>query len=333
MKSTMSEVIAVSNKFTRSVRIDVDYDDPLILKDYVFSATAMDTLSSMATQRKAFGHGAFTWTGPYGSGKSSLAVALNALLMLDIDQIPSVLPKMDGAIGPQIVHAFRDPSETWRVIKVIGSRADLSDMLLHALETVCPIDGTIAKTPMLHLKSWLGSETNQNVALMIDELGKCLEHAALSDGDIQVLQELAEFANRSEGRFIIIGILHQSLDEYAVRLGTKVRDEWVKIQGRFSDIPFNLSIEEQVHLISKAIQKKSPLVPHPLAGKVAAAFRPGDKVGRERLQKSLVETWPLHPISAGLLAAASRRRFAQNQRSIFSFLNSTEPFGFQEFLG
>ena len=33
-----------------------------------------------------------------------------------------------------------------------------------------------------------------------------------------------------------------------------------------------------------------------------------------------------------LLGSISRRRFGQNQRSIFSFLNSSEPKGFQEFL-
>ena len=42
--------------------------------------------------------------------------------------------------------------------------------------------------------------------------------------------------------------------------------------------------------------------------------------------------WPLHPIVACLLGPISRRRFGQNQRSIFGFLNSSEPHGFQDFL-
>ena len=33
-----------------------------------------------------------------------------------------------------------------------------------------------------------------------------------------------------------------------------------------------------------------------------------------------------------MLGPLSRRRFGQNQRSIFGFLNSTEPQGFQDFL-
>ena len=42
--------------------------------------------------------------------------------------------------------------------------------------------------------------------------------------------------------------------------------------------------------------------------------------------------WPLHPVVACLLGPISRRRFGQNQRSIFGFLNSSEPHGFQDFL-
>src|SRR5690606_31481448 len=42
--------------------------------------------------------------------------------------------------------------------------------------------------------------------------------------------------------------------------------------------------------------------------------------------------WPLHPVVASLLGPISRRRFGQNQRSIFGFLNSAEPYGFQDFI-
>ena len=50
------------------------------------------------------------------------------------------------------------------------------------------------------------------------------------------------------------------------------------------------------------------------------------------LPQLLEDCWPLHPVVACLLGPISRRRFGQNQRSIFGFLNSTEPRGFQDFL-
>ena len=50
------------------------------------------------------------------------------------------------------------------------------------------------------------------------------------------------------------------------------------------------------------------------------------------LPELLEACWPLHPVVACLLGPISRRRFGQNQRSIFGFLNSSEPRGFQDFL-
>jgi hypothetical protein len=50
------------------------------------------------------------------------------------------------------------------------------------------------------------------------------------------------------------------------------------------------------------------------------------------LPDRLDRCWPLHPATAALLGPVSRRRFGQNERSTFAFLNSSEPEGFQDFL-
>jgi hypothetical protein len=55
-------------------------------------------------------------------------------------------------------------------------------------------------------------------------------------------------------------------------------------------------------------------------------------VTARNLASRLDNCWPLHPVTAALLGPSSRRRFSQNERSIFGFLNSVEPFGFREFL-
>ena len=113
-----------------------------------------------------------------------------------------------------------------------------------------------------------------------------------------------------------------------------MRDEWAKIQGRFIDLVVNAAGEEQIDLIARAI-KGDPSAE-------AAASLPAKKVAacvhRERTEEIapladiLGECWPLHPVTACLLGPISRRRFGQNQRSIFGFLNSSEPHGFQDFL-
>src|SRR3546814_15447238 len=45
-----------------------------------------------------------------------------------------------------------------------------------------------------------------------------------------------------------------------------------------------------------------------------------------------ISDWSSDVCSSDLLGPISRRRFGQNQRSLFGFLNSVEPFGFQSFL-
>ena len=57
--------------------------------------------------------------------------------------------------------------------------------------------------------------------LLLDEMGKPLEHAAAhpETTDIYLLQELAECANRSKQTpFLFVGILHQTFERYAGNL-------------------------------------------------------------------------------------------------------------------
>ena len=90
--------------------------------------------------------------------------------------------------------------------------------------------------------------------LVIDEMGKFLEQASRGEGDVYFFQQLAEEASRSKGKLLVVGILHQAFDDYAHKLAREVRDEWLKVQGRFADMPLNIAAEEQIELISKAIE-------------------------------------------------------------------------------
>ena len=85
-------------------------------------------------------------------------------------------------------------------------------------------------------------------------MGKFLEHALINkETDIYIFQQIAEIVNRSSGKLIFIGILHQSFQEYTRNLTKSIRDEWAKIQGRYIDFSINAVGEEQIELISRAI--------------------------------------------------------------------------------
>src|SRR5438046_2489274 len=62
------------------------------------------------------------------------------------------------------------------------------------------------------------SKDADGLVIIIDELGKYLEHAALDGGDAHILQDLAELSARSQSRLLIVGILHQSFERYAAKL-------------------------------------------------------------------------------------------------------------------
>ncbi|RYE61603.1 MAG: hypothetical protein EOO82_01525, partial [Oxalobacteraceae bacterium] len=95
--STLADKVRVNRRFQRSIRVDTDIDEPSALEGFVCPSSTAQALLSMARQLVETGQGAFTWTGPYGSGKSSLAVALAALLGADA----RARAQACAAIGPQ----------------------------------------------------------------------------------------------------------------------------------------------------------------------------------------------------------------------------------------
>src|SRR3546814_11246131 len=76
----LKDRVRIARRFLRSVRIDTDLADANALDGFVCPQSSAEVLATMARHVSETGQGAFTWTGPYGSGKSSLAVALAALL-------------------------------------------------------------------------------------------------------------------------------------------------------------------------------------------------------------------------------------------------------------
>lgn len=336
----LSDHVRITRRFLRSIRIDSDFGNSSSIEGFVCPQSSADVLLTMTRHVSETRQGAYTWTGPYGSGKSSLAIALSALLNGNAGL------QREAAIvfGRKLTKTIRDslPAGTkgWRVLPVVARRDDPVKVIGEAVKRM----GLVSRQPRggwteTNLISTLTDaaiekpETHGGILLFIDEMGKFLEAAAQDGSDIYILQQLAEAASRSNGRFLLVGVLHQAFEEYAHRLSREMRDEWAKIQGRFIDLVVDTAGEEQIDLISRAIEsnhrsKRTRVLASVVAG-LACRGRTGDE---KRLGAMLEACWPLHPVVACLLGPISRRRFGQNQRSIFGFLNSSEPHGFQEFL-
>jgi hypothetical protein len=186
-----------------------------------------------------------------------------------------------------------------------------------------------------------GPEPFSGVLVMVDELGKTLEQAAYrpQDHDVFLLQEIAELAGRSGATpLVFAGILHQAFDHYGQHLDVTTRAEWAKIQGRFEDVAFQEPPDQMVRLVAQALAPTSSDVrkalSHALAYETDSAIDVGltpPTMTDEEFRACVERAYPLHPSTLVALPHLFRR-FAQNERSLFSYLSSREPHGFQSFL-
>lgn len=338
----LSDHVSVAPRYQRSVRIDADFGQADPLSGYVLQGSARDALTT--TLRLATnGQGAFTWTGPYGGGKSSLALAL-ASYSLGRGPAFKEAKRLLGDV-PEVADAFGRAPKDWLCVPVSGRRGDPVADLREALASAIAGEPGHARTKRSRMEAADGRDIVERlqrevearpgggVLVIVDELGKYLEGAADHAVDIHFFQDLAEAANRSEGRLIVVGVLHQAFERYADRLGQSVQDEWRKVQGRFADVPIITAVDEVIELVGRAVTtERSHPQSHAIAAIVASEIserRPG--VARD-LAERLDDCWPLNPAAATLLGPITRRRFSQNERSLFGFLASAEPNGFAEFL-
>ena len=185
--------------------------------------------------------------GARGSGKSSLALALASYSLgrgpafKEAKQLLCDVPEVTAVFG-------RAPKD-WLCVPLSGRRGDPVADLREALASAIAGEPGHARTKRSKMEAADGRDIVERlqrevearpkggVLVIVDELGKYLEGAADHAIDIHFFQDLAEAANRSEGRLIVVGVLHQAFERYADRLGQSVQDEWRKVQGRFADVP------------------------------------------------------------------------------------------------
>ena len=368
MSETLSSVTRVRQSRVRSINVEFDLHDRAITQGYILTAQALTTLARILdgmTGRSS--SRAWTLTGPYGSGKSFFSLFLMNLMCAQepahetaIQQLRSIDPLLSEQIGAA---ASLIASKGLLPVPITGYRASLQECLQHGLyQALQPYIWSgeirlalaeISKQPLnteSHrytrlLQRLLGALTQpepgfSGVLMIFDEMGKPLEHAAshTADSDIYLLQEIAEFANRSGNPpFVFVGILHQAFERYATFLDSSTQREWAKIQGRFEDIAFQEPPNQQMRLIANALEISledknalGSLLQQNASEMIESGWCP-PTMRAEEFAELCTKAYPLHP-SVLVALPYVFRRLAQNERSIFAFLTSNEPLGFQYFL-
>lgn len=348
----LKDLIQIQQSYLRSIRIEEDLWDKSIVQSYLPTAQAIYTLERIFHGIENNGGRAWTLTGPYGAGKSFFGVFLSHVL--DSSSAEPVLNEKLRGEHPQLAERIQNwinQKGNFLTIPVTGARSSLQSCILRGVEKALPRLGTSLPEGLTAHLEQLKSTDNRlfldglrkfiaelrlrfsfgGLLLVFDELGKALEHAAAHplENDIYLLQELAEFANRSgDTPFVFVGVLHQAFEQYAAFLDHVTQREWAKVQGRFEDIPFLEPPAQQIRLMVQAFVTKTPNLP--IQSTDLSHWQP-ELISHTEFAKLCQKAYPLHP---SVLAALPFifRKLGQNERSLFTYLTSQEPFGFQEFL-
>ena len=359
-QARINSLLKINSRFFRSVNLERDFDDAQALDGYVSTTETERHLRRIGRAlRPESGERAWRITGDFGSGKSSFALVLANLLSRPSKELPKniqplrehlLLSTKAPKLLPVLVTGAREPI-SFAVLRALHRALMHQSDGRKKLQSKAKIDALLAAGTVEDREAIACLEAAANelishshyggILLIIDELGKALEFAALhpEKQDIYFLQTLAESASRSGcAPIYTLGLLHQGFAEYAEKLTSTAQLEWAKVSERFSEISFNQPLAQVATLIASALNlQNDDTVLWGWKGQakedMAAAVDLG-MFGPSPGKTHLCDTSPkLYPLHATVIPVLSRffRRFGQNERSLFSFLLSSEPFALQDF--
>ena len=254
--------------------------------------------------------------------------------------LQSALRKFFATTGTNVSNA-KLPPRLQRIVEIldedvpphVGHRSDRDEIPGIGDEEI--VEGFIQFSEFIKSES-----KGSGVLLILDELGKFLEFAAMypERQDIYLLQQLAEAASRSgDTPLFVLGLLHQGFSAYADHLDGASKQEWEKVAGRFEEILFNQPLEQVVPLLSSALGIQMKDVPAEHREQARTQMRCALEQGwygpvplRDELLDKAAKLFPLDPLAVPIIVR-TMHRFGQNERSLFSFLQSSEPFGLQAY--
>lgn len=357
------EYIPLDGRHTRSIALDRDLLNAKALERYVITPNSLSALRQISGGMMA-GQAQRAWkiVGPYGSGKSAFGILL-AQLLAGKASFPAAAKAL-STVSPKIAKNL-DGTKRF-AIAVVGSRvsfgvafANSANEALKLLGKSKPAQnirkklnlqaGTYADRPFNAAIGEIAGDLaeaakalgHDGVLLLIDEVGKFVEHAALypEDGDLIALQQVAECACKSDDDCIsVVAMLHQNFASYAAGVGRALGDEWHKVAARFEEIPFDEPVERYGHFARQAFGEgqltRSEQIVTVARNEYAQALKQNVLRAPTTADKELFNAseslYPLHPLVLGAAATISKR-YGQSERSFHAFLYGGETFAMRDF--
>jgi hypothetical protein len=158
----------------------------------------------------------------------------------------------------------------------------------------------------------------------VDEFGKFLEYATHNqpEKELYFIQKIAEFANDENKNIILLYTLHQSFDVYGSSLESKQRNEWEKVKGRLKEITFNEPVEQLLYLASKKLESNNKTSIKNFTKLFNCISNSKIYPLKNQISQDLAKNlFPLDILSGAILSI-SLQKYGQNERSLFTFLET-----------
>lgn len=372
----LANFISLEDKFSRSTNIELDNKNPDTVSDYRFTSKSLrlldDVLDGVQGVRR---DRAWSIIGPYGSGKSTFLLFLlqmlgkssspwlqRCLVQLSLAnpeierKLNTVMTKYGTKYLPVVIQGSRVPLDLSLCQGLLKTATDsntdtswVTDNFLSSLNiTIQTIESGLTDS-----QSTIGLyEKAANLAKMagyqglvvtIDEFGKFLERARWQGDlpDLASAQYLAELASSSgDSRILFLVALHQGFQQYASSISKQQWLEWIKIQGRFSQVDFNEEPDNLYGLVATAINYQDEsrdlrtvlnMWVNRVWGQVKDLIPFENEADSNFWPDLLCQVYPFHPLTLYALPRLSAN-LGQNERTLFTFLASNDPLGLKSFL-
>jgi ribosomal protein S15P/S13E len=301
----------MANNFTTSVNIIRDTDRDF---NYIPTPNARQVVSQIVNDFKK-GIRSFNVVGTYGTGKSSFLLAFEQSIRGTKRYFdPNFLtkPKFD-------------------FVKIIGSYSSIVDQFAGAFEVQSNKNQQENILSEIFNRYHSIGKENKILFILIDEFGKFLEYASKHnpEKELYFVQQLAEFCNNPKHNIVLITTVHQSLESYAYSLSKTQQQEWTKVKGRFREITFNEPVEQLLFLaaeyVAENFETKTSKAEIEKCLKLTTETK-AFNFNKDFLKEIASKLFPLDILSANILTL-SLQRYGQNERSLFSFLESSDHTG------
>ena len=300
-------------KYAPSVNIIRDVDSDL---NYIPTPNAKQAFRQIVDNYHA-GIRCFNIVGAYGTGKSSFLWALDRTLNNKTSYFKLADGQFDGVNG-------------FEKLSVVGSYSSVVSLFAQELNIRKSDYNDSDIINKLNKRYETAKAGGKGLLISIDEFGKFLEYAAQNNPEYELyfVQQLCEYVNDPTKNILLVTTLHQDFSSYSRGLSKNQRSEWDKIKGRLKEVTFNEPVEQLLYLASERLAsfdfgKESKSFHSLFEAIIQAKVFPLKDYCTEDIAEKLL---PLDILAASILTL-SLQRYGQNERSLFSFIESHDHLG------